>query len=197
MGIDFEDTTERDGRLDEILGSYFEAVASGQTPDRAALMEQHPDLASQLAAFFSDQERMHEIVGPARPAVPVGRRDPASANGTSDSRGQASGRVVEIGSSQGVDPGITLPFLGTLARGRFARTQVLSWTAGAGEDPESPGAGCVLGEYLLLERIGTGGMGTVYRARRPPPRPGRRPESDPGRQIRHAARRAPLPQEAD
>src|SRR4051812_49735892 len=102
MGIDFEDTTERDGRLDEILGSYFEAVASGQTPDRAALMEQHPDLASQLAAFFSDQDRIHEIMGDGQ----AGRDwrtawDPASAKGAGDSRGQAPGRVVEIGSSGG------------------------------------------------------------------------------------------------
>src|SRR3954469_3362265 len=100
MGIDFEDTTERDGGLDEILGSYFEAVASGQTPDRAALMEQHPDLASQLAAFFSDQERMHEIVEAGQAGCACRTAwDPASANGASDPRGQASGRVVEIGSS--------------------------------------------------------------------------------------------------
>jgi len=139
MNIDFDPTTEQDGQLDEILGAYFEAVASGKSPDLAALIEQHPDLAPQLTAFFSDQDRIQDII--------------------------ESGHQGQTDSSGEIDLGITLPLCGdpgeAIPRGEFGAAA----DCGCGSaDEHLPDAGCTLGEYHLLERIGTGGMGTVYRA---------------------------------
>jgi serine/threonine-protein kinase len=44
------------GKLDAVLDAYRRDVAAGKPADRAALLEAHPDLASQLAAVFADQD---------------------------------------------------------------------------------------------------------------------------------------------
>jgi WD40 repeat protein/tetratricopeptide (TPR) repeat protein/tRNA A-37 threonylcarbamoyl transferase component Bud32 len=66
----------KDRRLEDILHCYLQALDAGQAPDRAALLRQHPDCASQLAAFFADQDQvaqlargMPEPLAPAPPAV--------------------------------------------------------------------------------------------------------------------------------
>ena len=46
----------RDRQLEEILHAYLQAVDAGQSPDRDALLRQHPEFASELAAFFSNQD---------------------------------------------------------------------------------------------------------------------------------------------
>ena len=44
-----DDPTEREQRLDEILGGYLTAAAAGRGPDRRELIAAHPELASELA----------------------------------------------------------------------------------------------------------------------------------------------------
>src|SRR5262245_55909110 len=68
------DTTS--GRsLEQILADYLHAVETGQAPDRDELLARHPDLAGELAAFFSNRdavERLAQRLGEdAHPSVPA------------------------------------------------------------------------------------------------------------------------------
>jgi serine/threonine protein kinase len=91
-----ENPSTREERLNEIIADYLEAVAVGQSPDRQALLAKHPDLATELKAFFADQERFQKAAGQLAPAAPL----PCQAN----VQGDASGAQ-----AQTVAPGETLP----------------------------------------------------------------------------------------
>src|SRR5262245_57873265 len=55
---------ERERRLHDVLGAYFEAVEAGQGPSPQDLIAQHPDLADDLVSFFASKERLQRLVGP-------------------------------------------------------------------------------------------------------------------------------------
>ncbi len=64
--------------LDAIIAAYLEAVERGDKPDRDRLMLDHPQLASELRAFFADLDRVHQAAG--KPAdydvTVIGMKDP-------------------------------------------------------------------------------------------------------------------------
>jgi len=60
---------ERDRRLDEVLGRYFEEAEKGNAPEPAALFARHPDLASDLRRFFTDQHYLTEFAQPLRESL--------------------------------------------------------------------------------------------------------------------------------
>ena len=59
------------GRLAEVIATYFQAVEAGETPDRAAILEAHPDLAAELAGFFADEDQFDRLLSPFRGNAPT------------------------------------------------------------------------------------------------------------------------------
>jgi WD40 repeat protein len=58
-------SSEREDQLRAILHDYLQAVDAGHAPDRNELLARHPDLAADLAAFFTDQDRLDRVALPA------------------------------------------------------------------------------------------------------------------------------------
>jgi hypothetical protein len=66
------DDSARDRRLEEVLHGYLQAVDAGRPPDRDALLREHPEFATELAAFFANQDEVahlaQDMAGPVAPA---------------------------------------------------------------------------------------------------------------------------------
>src|SRR5271169_3012355 len=50
-------------RLDEIVTAYLKAVEAGEHPDPNVWVERHPDLATELNAFFAAQREVAALAG--------------------------------------------------------------------------------------------------------------------------------------
>jgi eukaryotic-like serine/threonine-protein kinase len=56
MSIEPSLASEQERRLQDVLAAYICAMEAGEKPDRAALLDRHPDLANELILFFANQE---------------------------------------------------------------------------------------------------------------------------------------------
>jgi tetratricopeptide (TPR) repeat protein len=130
---------DRERQLFEVLAAYFEAVESGQDPDRTEWLARYPDLAEEINGFLDDQDRLLNLTEPFRPiAEAAEREDSASA---------------------------PAPTLGDLTDGHV-RDPGPETEAANGSARFSAGIKVrYIGDYELLEEIARGGMGIVFRAR--------------------------------
>ncbi|VTR96691.1 serine threonine protein kinase : Serine/threonine protein kinase OS=Singulisphaera acidiphila (strain ATCC BAA-1392 / DSM 18658 / VKM B-2454 / MOB10) GN=Sinac_1051 PE=4 SV=1: Pkinase [Gemmata massiliana] len=69
-----DNTSEHENRVNRIIADYLDAQRHGRPPSREELLDQHPDLADELRAFFADQDefgRLAEHIGPAGSPAPA------------------------------------------------------------------------------------------------------------------------------
>jgi serine/threonine protein kinase len=171
------DDPERQRRFEAVLGAYFEALDAGQSPDRQELLAGHPDLASEMAEFFAEQDRFHRLVAPLRPeSTESGGSPTGPPRGPSDPYPEDSGPAATPPPEPGAaaTPAETQdhPSSGTEPRGWStdppAETRDSPAAARANGDQDTLPRGTKVryfGDYTLLKTLGRGGMGVVYRAR--------------------------------
>src|SRR6516162_3109315 len=88
MPSDASESAVRDQRLHEVLHAFLQAADAGQAPDRQELLRRHPDLATDLQAFFADQDRLDQLARSQRPESPAAR--PAAAEAPTIAPGQTA-----------------------------------------------------------------------------------------------------------
>src|SRR5207248_728181 len=120
----------------EVLAEYLAAVDAGASPDRAAIVARHPDLADDLRRFFANQDRMEGLAAPLRPE-PI-------APETVDIREESSPATVVYGSG--------------IASGSTVEAQTLADPVN-GDEPATGDRLRYFGDYELLDELGRGGMG--------------------------------------
>jgi eukaryotic-like serine/threonine-protein kinase len=61
-----ESRESREQLLDRLVTAYLEALETGDRPERAQWLARHPELATELAEFFADQDRLERVAAPLR-----------------------------------------------------------------------------------------------------------------------------------
>jgi WD40 repeat protein len=62
-------SVQREQRLERLLADYLHALEAGSPPDPAAMLQQHPDLATELRSFFRNRDAIQRIAEPIQQQV--------------------------------------------------------------------------------------------------------------------------------
>src|SRR5438067_7273259 len=81
----------REQRVNEAIAAYLEAADAGRALDRQTFIAGHPEIATELEAFFADQDQFEILARPLcpldssiSPAVPVVARSPDRATSAAE-----------------------------------------------------------------------------------------------------------------
>jgi serine/threonine-protein kinase len=89
-----KNSVSQDRHLAEVIAGYLQAVEAGQAPERAELLARYPELADQLAEFFTDQDQFDRVMSPLRqpaPTISFPSASPASGGGLDAESGHRFG----------------------------------------------------------------------------------------------------------
>ena len=75
--VPHHDSGEQNGRLDEIIAAYLEAVERGETPDQQVWLARYPQYAAELSEFFAADDRFAGWVSPPEEGLAPSRGGPA------------------------------------------------------------------------------------------------------------------------
>jgi len=147
-----EHVEDREQRLNVVIAAYLEALETGEPPDRSALLAEYPDLAGELALFFTNQDHVARLTAPFRdgmtPEVPP---RPGSAPPVFDGA-EADDAII---------PFAGVPWRDPQRSGEDAGCHTAREAAAGATGTRVH----YFGDYELIEIIAQGGMGVVYKAR--------------------------------
>ena len=62
MSDEADSSNSQERRVGALIAAYLEALDRGESPDRDALLRQHPACARELESFFADQDQLRGLV---------------------------------------------------------------------------------------------------------------------------------------
>jgi WD40 repeat protein/tRNA A-37 threonylcarbamoyl transferase component Bud32 len=168
-----DEDPERRRRLDQAIGAYLEAVDAGRAPDPREWLARHADLNPELSEFFADQERIRAWVEPLRAAATADEISITEASTQDRSEPTSSPPATrDSAPSPTLDPGATTvppsetsaSVPGTVAD-PYATVSYSPHDHGTAADQPDVTTLPYFGDYALIEKLGGGGMGVVFKAR--------------------------------